>query len=353
MEAAMPVSDDLDVIRALLTGEPPSPQVSHYVKGRLTDVIAAHTCPGDGRPAPRGPRWRRTGGGAGQRRRLALRVAGGVAAVLAASAVAVAAAVVPGVPDHGTVRAVTTADVVRRVDNALSAAGPGTIAQLSVTTRTGPPSGKAATATATEWSYGDRWRSVTDSPSGQPAYDQGLGPGSGYTLVSYPAQAWARYHEPGRPATHVLGPPGCPPAAATVPLLFHTDLPAPGLAAGSLPTAVARDLRAAISCGSLAVAGRQRVNGAEAIKLASGPASPIAETVWVSPGSYLPVRVVTRSAFGGHVVRQAADIAWLAPTAQNLAKLTVPIPAAFHRVPLGPLLHHIPGERARKVTTAP
>jgi hypothetical protein len=352
----MPVSDDLGVIRALLTAEPPSPEVNRYVKGRLTDVMvaAAHTYPGDGRPGRRGPRWRRAGGGAGRRRRLALRVAGGVAAALAASAVAVLAAVVSGVPDHGTkVRAVTTADVVQRVDSALSAAGPGTIAQLSLTTRTGPLSGTAATATATEWSYGDRWRSVTDSPSGQPAYDQGLGPGSGYTLVSYPARAWARYHEPGRPATHVLGPPGCPPAAATVPLLFHTDLPVPGLAAGSLPTAVARDLRAAISCGSLAVAGRQRVNGAEAIKLTSGPASPVAEIVWVSPGSYLPVRVVTRSAFGGHVVRQTADIAWLAPTARNLAKLTVPIPAAFHRVPLGPLLHHIPGERARKVTTAP
>jgi hypothetical protein len=101
------------------------------------------------------------------------------------------------------------------------------------------------------------------------------------------------------------------------------------------------------------MAGRQRVNGAEAIKLTSGPASPIAEAVWVSPGSYLPVRVVTRTVLGTRVVRQTAGIAWLAPTSRNLAKLTVPIPGGFRHVPLGPLLHHLPGERAQKVTTAP
>ncbi len=180
----------------------------------------------------------------------------------------------------------------------------------------------------------------------------GPGNGSVYILVTYPARAWARHRESGHPAPHTLGPHGCPRSAAAVPLLFQTRLPAPGFAAGSLPAAVARDLRAAISCGSL-TAGRQRVHGIEAIKLASGPASPVAETIWVSPGSYLPVRVVTRTALGGHLVRQTADITWLPPTPRNLAKLTVPIPRGFRHVPLGPLLHHIPGEHAQKVTTAP
>ena len=61
---------------------------------------------------------------------------------------------------------------------------------------------------------------------------------------------------------------------------------------------MARTLHAAVSCGTLDVAGRQRIDGIMAIKLTSGPNSPIAETIWVSPGSYLPVRVVIRSSPG-------------------------------------------------------
>jgi hypothetical protein len=108
-----------------------------------------------------------------------------------------------------------------------------------------------------------------------------------------------------------------------------------------------RSLRAAISCGTLVVAGQQRVDGTGAIELASRPGSPISETIWVSPGTYLPVRVVLRLARGQPVFQQTADITWLRPTAQNLAKLTVPIPAGFRRVPLAwavtPIVQQIPG----------
>ena len=83
------------------------------------------------------------------------------------------------------------------------------------------------------------------------------------------------------------------------------------------------------------MAGRQRVDGIEAIKLTSRPGSLISETIWVSPGTYLPVRVVVRSAARRiRAIQQTADITWLPPTAQNLAKLTVPIPAGFRQVPL-------------------
>jgi hypothetical protein len=34
------------------------------------------------------------------------------------------------------------------------------------------------------------------------------------------------------------------------------------------------------------------------------------------------------------VLQRTADITWLKPTAQNLDKLTVPIPAGFRQVPL-------------------
>ena len=75
----------------------------------------------------------------------------------------------------------------------------------------------------------------------------------------------------------------------------------------------------------------------------------------------LPVRVVVRSApatpflpqgklvptNSKGVLRQTADITWLPPTAQNLAKLTVPVPAGFRQVSLpaavAPNLKLIPG----------
>ena len=62
---------------------------------------------------------------------------------------------------------------------------------------------------------------------------------------------------------------GCPAG----PVLFQPTLPATGLAPKSLLT-VARTLRAAVSCGTLDVAARQRFDGVEAIKLTSGPNRP-------------------------------------------------------------------------------
>ena len=252
-----------------------------------------------------------------------------------------------------------TAYVVTRVDSALSAAGPGQIAQMTVTTTRSAvtPGGTTATTTAEEWSYGGQWRSVTYSAAGRPVYDESFSTSSGYTLVSYQTRTWA--HQPesrtalpsfgplaglGRPAAPVSGPRGCEPVIAAAPLLFRPGLPGIGFSASSLPAASA--LRAAVSCGTLTVVGRQRVNGIEAIELTSRPASPISETIWVTPGTYLPVRVVVRSAYGQPVLQQTTDITWLSPTAQNLTRLTVPVPAGFRQVPLAqavwPILQQIP-----------
>ncbi len=308
-----------------------------------------------------------------RRRRRALRSAAGAAAALTAGAVALVAVEVPGAHRGGTEGpGVPAAYMVRRVDSALRAAEPGAIAQMTVTTRSAAIPG-GATATAEEWSYGDRWRSVTNSLAGHPLYDEGFRTSSVYTLVSYLTQTWARQHRPGgpaapvavsrgplgagRPAVPVSGPHGCEPVFAAVPLLFRYGLPGIGLPASSwygssppassLPATVAKDLRTAVACGTLAVAGwRQRVDGIEAIELKSRRGSLISETIWVSPGTDLPVRVAVRSAPGRPVLRQTADITWLPPTAQNLAKLTVPIPAGFRRVPLAkavlPILQQVP-----------
>jgi hypothetical protein len=356
----MPAIDDLEVIRELLTGKPPSQDVNTYVKGRLTAAIeAAELDPGAGRPERSSPRSRRTVAEVvRRRRRLALRSAAVVAA-LAAGAVALVVVVVPG----GTGGTAEAANVVKRVRSALSAAEPGEIAQMTVTTRSAAMYGQATTATTEEWSYGSQWRSVTYSAGGQPLYDEGFSTSSLYTLVSYQARTWARQSGLGGPVAVtplVPGSRGCQPMpSAAVPLLFGYGLPGAAVSANSLPSTVARELRTAVSCGAFTADGRQRVNGIEALRLTSRPGSPISETIWVSPSTYLPVRVIARLDLGARPGRQqTANITWLPPTAQNLARLAVPIPAGFRRVPVAqavpPILQQlqggVPGKLQPRVT---
>jgi hypothetical protein len=272
---------------------------------------------------------------AASRRRRATRLVAGTAAALAAGAVALAAIGMPGTPHNGAKEPLLTAAyVAKQVDSALSVAEPGEIARMTVTT-TGSAAIPGAATTAEEWSYGDQWRSVTYSSAGHPVYDEGRSGSSGYTLVNYQARVWAHGSGLGTPAAPVPpapGPRGCGPAVAALSWLFQPRPPGPGLSAGAQPSAVASALRAAISCGTLAQAGRQRVHGTEAIELTTRQDSLISETIWVSPATYLPVRVVVRLP-GMAALQRTADITWLRPTAQNLANLTVPIPAGFRPVP--------------------
>jgi hypothetical protein len=285
----------------------------------------------------------RAAGQAASRRRLAPFFAGGAAAALAAGAVVAMAILLPGAgPADAKGPAVTTAYVVKRITSALSAADPGEIAQMTVTTRsTGAPGTRSVTTTGEVWSYGDRWRSVTYSAAGYPRYDEGFSTAATYTVVNYRARTWARRPGLGRPAKLAPGTRGCGPVVASLPLLLQPGLPGSGLAAGWQPATVARALHAAISCGSLAVAGRQRVDGVEALKLTSSQDSPISETIWVSPGTYLPVRVVVGPPFGMPGPWQTADISWLRPTAHNLAELTVPVPTGFRQVALAEAVRSI------------
>jgi hypothetical protein len=269
-----------------------------------------------------------------RRRRLALRSLTGGVAVLAAGAAALAVLVLPRVNGTGQ-QAVDAAYVVKSVSNALTTAAPGTIAQMTITTIGGP--GQATSAE--EWSNGEQWRSVTYSSSGHPVYDEGHSTTSGYTLVSYPTKTWARQTALGLPYAPISGSPpsgkhGCGQALGAFPVLFRLGLPGTSTSASSLPTTVAAALHTAVSCGSLAVTGHQTINGTDTIKLTSRPGSLISETIWVDPSTYLPVRVTVQSAAGYSPTRQTADFTWLPPTAQNIAKLAVPIPAGFRKVPL-------------------
>jgi hypothetical protein len=291
----------------------------------------------------------RASGPAASRHPLAVRcVAAALAAAMAAgAAVALRAFAAPGVGHDGADGSADSASyVIKRVSSALRAAERGEIAQMTVTTHgSALPGGTTATTTSKEWSHGDQWRSVTSSPTGHPVYDEGSSTASLYTLVSYLTRKWARQPGLGRPAAPVSGPDSCEPVVAALPLLFQPGLPGSGLDTSS-PLTVARDLRAAVSCGTLAVAGRQRVDGIEAIQLTSSPGSLISESIWVSQGTYLPARVVMRAA-PTKPQFVTADITWLPLTAQNLAKLTVPIPTGFRHLPLAeavrPVSHHASG----------
>jgi hypothetical protein len=263
-----------------------------------------------------------------RRRRLAQRsvTAGAALAACAAAAVAVAVAL-PGAHHNapGPTPTIDTAYVTKRVASALSTAAPAEIARMTVTSN-----GLRGITTAKEWSYGDQWRSVVYSSAGQPVYDEG-GTSSTYTLVNYSARTWARQRGVAGQTGPASQQTGCVPAAAALSLLFR-----PRLSAGSSSASVVKLLRTAISCGTLTEAGRQRVDGLETAKLRSSSGSLISEIIWVSPTTYLPVRVVIRPAPGSPVSQQTADITWLKPIAQNRAGLTVPIPAGFRQVPFGP-----------------
>jgi len=318
-----------DVLTALENVIDDDASLGRVCAGRCTSVPGAAPGPEAG--------TRRAGQTTRSRRRLAVGAAAGAAAALTAGAVALATIGVPGARHRD---ADLTAYVVKRVDGALSAGDPGQIAQMTVTTGAGA---LGTAASAEEWSYGDRWRAITYSGSGRRLYDEGFSGAANGTVVSYPTRTWAHQPGPRLPAARATGPRGCAPVIAAVPLLLQAGLPG-GLAAG-LAASVVGNLRHAISCGTLTEAGRQRVDGIDAIKLTSGPDSLISETVWVSPGTYLPVRLVIRPAPGKPGPWQTANITWLAPTAQNLAKLTVPIPAEFREVALTqivkPIMVHI------------
>jgi hypothetical protein len=293
--------------------------------------------------------------------RLGLRPAAGMTAALAAGAVALAVIEVPGLV-HGGAQggAVDTAYVLKQVDSALQAAGPGEIAQMTVTTHpmaagsTGGPHGVSHGAagpvvTAEEWSYGDQWRFAGNGTSANPILDMGYSPSAGYTEVSYKQRAWARSRELGLPppglagspksqpvpvsGAPVSGTPGCRQAVSGLSWLLHPGLVGVSGTTGTLlPGTVASTLRNAVSCGTLAVTGRQPVDGIEAIELTSRPGSAINETVWVDPATYLPVRINV-DLVPGAPTWQTVNITWLPATAQNLARLTVPVPAGFRHIP--------------------
>lgn len=113
------------------------------------------------------------------------------------------------------------------------------------------------------------------------------------------------------------------------------------------PRSLARHIRHAIACGEAKVAGRQHVDGVDAIKLIFTTANAVVswnggtqaiahQVMWVDPHSYLPVRyrsVLTVTAAKPGVSRRPtwvqSDFTWLPVSRASLAKLQLTIPHGF------------------------
>jgi hypothetical protein len=91
-------------------------------------------------------------------------------------------------------------------------------------------------------------------------------------------------------------------------------------------------LRESIANGTLTVVGKTVIDGQTVLELttrAKDASKGSAETWWVNPATWLPVRTLTVNS----AVSIQVDYGFLPPTPANLAKLKVPIPAGFTRTP--------------------
>lgn len=271
-------------------------------------------------------------------------------AVVSATAIVVATAaagqVAPARPSIGPVlKAQTTAQVISRIDQA-----------LATTQRTRPVENIRETAwgmgvdvtiprpilrsvetnVSNTWSRGSLDRSNIFGPGGQVVLSAQTRTGPTRTItstwVSYPHRVWWRVSYQQSPQT-------APTPSCAVNLGNWT--------AGQW----ARQMRKLLSCGTVTVQGRQRVDGIDAIKLKL-PAHQVqvcidfadqgqgrcgfgalrwSGTVWVNPSTYLPVRVTAvdaRKISSGVRI----DFRWLPPTQANLARLRQPIPPGFQHL---------------------
>jgi hypothetical protein len=312
------VIDEIGLLQ-LFRDEMPGPSTDAWARAR--SAIAA------ARFEPTGPRRRR---GPGRSRLLSLAgvavAAAAVGGLLAVLFPTTSVTVSRAPSAAGAQHLQETAYVVSRVGQALS--GPAqrntvryarTVLQSDVSftplptgvrlqVRAGASSGWVASSMVS-WSYQDTDRFSAFTATGQRVLDvrTASAPGGGGVTVAvvYRGATWWRA------AT------GPPPA-----VLPRCGGPNVIIGHGGWPTFIRHEL----GCGGYITAGRQRVNGVDAIKIIGGQGLAV---LWVDPATYLPVRALL--AMGDQ--RPQTDFRWLSTTPANLAQLRVPVPVGFRQVP--------------------
>ena len=259
----------------------------------------------------------------------ALAVAGTAVAVAgAATALAEARAASPQVQ--------TTAYVASRVSGALAQVS-GDMVHTRTTYTPAGSMGRQWNLTVV-WSYRQSIRSTEYSLGGQPYWDTGITMVAGLLSiravnVDYPARTVMRITpggDQGGLAVPAGGPVAPPPAYCSVYMPPTTG----GilLQAGASPRVWAKYFKAVLACGQFRVAGQQRLDGAQTIRLVDVPSRQRGyrpQTVWVDPSTYLPVAMEYTDYPG---TQSHTTFEWLPPTKANLANLNVPVPAGFKQV---------------------
>jgi hypothetical protein len=260
-----------------------------------------------------------------RRKTLRVAVASGAATAVAASAVAIAgvAGAFGSAPTAPATQ--TTAYVLRRVDNALAPASVRDLIDVSrmvfppgVTEEpvigganggntTGGASSPWSVAYILNWDYQGSQRYAAYSPSGQHVFDEAISIVSGsatQTTVIYGSHTWWTAAVPARQPASL----GCTQGSVEL-----SNGPGNGWPAF---------IQSQLSCGAYSVAGRQVVDGIDAIKI-TGLAGRL--TLFVNPATYLPIQL-DMGPFG-------ISFKWLPATPANLAQLKVSVPAGYQQVP--------------------
>jgi hypothetical protein len=328
--------DEIDVLRQF-RDETPSPSTDAWLRARAaiavasmeeTGAVPGGSGPGAGRAAPAGRRSRLGQLWPGQlwlgRARL-LTVTAAAAAVAVVAAVLVTSAGGTGAP---SAQQIETMAYLTKVEHAVDASQadlvsyartsypggayvepvPGGVLVLR-NAASGPRVGRRwAIGSAVHLSFpGSFGEFEAFSPTGQKVFGASI-TGSGAQRVTvaviYADSTWWR-------ATGALAAGAQPahPACGTV------------VDAGSIgwPAYV----HGLLQCGSYTLAGRQWVDGVDAVKIVGSAQIGLRE-LWVDPKTYLPVRTVSAN--------QQTDFRWLKPSAATLARLKLTIPAGFRHV---------------------
>ncbi|HXS66237.1 MAG TPA: hypothetical protein VN767_25565 [Streptosporangiaceae bacterium] len=125
------------------------------------------------------------------------------------------------------------------------------------------------------------------------------------------------------------------------------------------PRTLAKEIKHALACGQVKVAGRQRVDGVDTIELAFASGhlkvpwykmgrAVTHQTMWVGADSYLPVRYLSTLTFAAakpgspRSISTQSDFQWLPATKSALAKLRLIIPRGFRHDHPKTITVHLP-----------
>jgi hypothetical protein len=264
-----------------------------------------------------------------QQRRMNGRVAAaaGTATVVAGS-LAIAGAAGAFGSGQSPVQTAYTAYVISHVERALAAPRIGNLVEADRTVfspgSTLQPFPQALLGSAGGAGSSSRWRAgytlrwiyhgsielSSFTASGQRVFDWAITAAHGTTAVIYGNDTWwTAPAQNGQGGTRTGPAPGC---------LRGRSIELGGGAGNGWPAFI----RSQLACGAYTVAGRQVVDGINTIKITGAGAG---FTFWVDPANYLPVQA--------NLGPRQTEFHWLAPTAANLARLKVTVPAGFEQVP--------------------